>query len=482
MRFNSFDFFSSAPQSFIFHQRSNKSNFGGALSLIYIVIFLVISLFYLISYLNKDEYSIQYLYQEKGLTNEEIIKMVNNERFNPHFNICVGIVAENKEIKERLEIRRYNNFLHSQLNTSICHSIRMKDISWMIVYDCFNKSFNECKIEPDEYGRNSFNIYMYYNGFVLDHQNKTSPLYRKNGNEVSHSLNSEFEIFNPSRRVHTFNLIRYKEEKGFFSIFENEEDNDYIGLSMKTYDYSEMSGLNGDKQIYIREIDMKSKSIHNYKVLGRIRLDVDFQHYDEYKRTPKSFLDVLANICSLSMTILNGISYTLVTYFSNNFDNYKIMEKILYDTSINPEKKQKKNKEIEEPNDNVNKKEDLIDKSNEDKDKLIINDEIESENDKVIIDKDFNIGNENFPDLNLFDLLFNAIYDDKCCKIDIKKLILKCREIVSKYYSIEYIIYNQIKLENLLKDYRWNDPRLNNLDNNELISQLKSIISSFNNY
>ena len=107
MRFNSFDFFSSAPQSFIFRQRSNKSNFGGALSLIYIVIFLVISLFYLISYLNKDEYSIQYLYQEKGLTNEEIIKMVNNERFNPHFNICVGIVAENKEIKERLEIRRY---------------------------------------------------------------------------------------------------------------------------------------------------------------------------------------------------------------------------------------------------------------------------------------------------------------------------------------------------------------------------------------
>ena len=34
----------------------------------------------------------------------------------------------------------------------------------------------------------------------------------------------------------------------------------------------------------------------------------------------------------------------------------------------------------------------------------------------------------------------------------------------------------------MLKDYRWNDPRLNNLDNNELISQLKSIISSFNNY
>ena len=123
---------------------------------------------------------------------------------------------------------------------------------------------------------------------------------------------------------------------------------------------------------------------------------------------------------------------------------------------------------------------------NEDKDKykdnLIINDENEREDDKVIIDQDFIVGNENYPDLNSLDLIFNAIYEGKCCKIDIKKLILKCREIVSKYYSIEYIIYNQIKLENLLKDYRWNDPRLNNLDNNELISQLKSIISSFNNY
>lgn len=62
-----------------------------------------------------------------------------------------------------------------------------------------------------------------------------------------------------------------------------------------------------------------------------------------------------------------------------------------------------------------------------------------------------------------------------------KKFIEKCKEIISKYYSMEYIISNQIILENLLKDYRWNDPRLNNINNNELISQLKNIIYPYNN-
>ena len=52
-------------------------------------------------------------------------------------------------------------------------------------------------------------------------------------------------------------------------------------------------------------------------------------------------------------------------------------------------------------------------------------------------------------------------------------------EIISKYYSIENLLYNQIKLENLYKDYKWNNPSLNKFGNNELIIQLKNLISSF---
>ena len=52
-------------------------------------------------------------------------------------------------------------------------------------------------------------------------------------------------------------------------------------------------------------------------------------------------------------------------------------------------------------------------------------------------------------------------------------------KLISQYYSIDNILYNQIKFENLLIDYKWNNPDLNKLDNNELIIQLKNLISAY---
>ena len=45
---------------------------------------------------------------------------------------------------------------------------------------------------------------------------------------------------------------------------------------------------------------------------------------------------------------------------------------------------------------------------------------------------------------------------------------------------MENILYNQIKMENLLKDYKWNNTDLANINNNNLIIQLNSLISSYN--
>ena len=262
-------------------------------------------------------------------------------------------------------------------------------------------------------------------------------------------------------------------------MFENEEDNDYIGLGLKSYDYSEITSIDGSKNIFTYYFD-KDFGYHINKVIGRVIFDIDFNHCDEYKRTPKSIWDTLANICSLSMTILNGLSFTFVNYFSNNFDNYKIMEKIIYNNNnFKPIKKDKKNKEL---NGDLNKNEDLLNKSNEDKDILVINDDNNNEEEQDNLNGDLNNDNENFPKLNCFDFLFSGIYNGKCCcKLNVKKLIEKSNEIISKYYSIENIIYNQIKFENMLKDYRWNNQELNNFDNNDLIIQFKNLISPFNN-
>ena len=39
-----------------------------------------------------------------------------------------------------------------------------------------------------------------------------------------------------------------------------------------------------------------------------------------------------------------------------------------------------------------------------------------------------------------------------------KALIDSYNGVVAKYITIEKIIYNQMKLENLWKDYKWNNP------------------------
>ena len=505
MRFNGLDFMSSPPQSFIFQKKTNKTNFGGVLSLLYLLTFLVVSIFYIVSYVNQDNFSIQYLFQEKYLTSEDTSEMYKSERFNPTFNFCVSVTINGKkEYEDRFQVRRYNGFLYSELNTSKCHNIKVPDINWFLAYDCGKKNNSECQKDLDNlvklYNTDEVSLNMYFNGFKIDHQNKTSPLYMQNGQFVSHSLLSKYHLFNPSYQVHTWNSIRYKEQKRFFSFLKNDEDEnkDYIGLGMKSFYYSEMSGLKGDKIIFQNLFDTRTRTSHNYRIFGRIRFDVDFYHYDEYKRTPKSFWDNVAKICSLCMTIFNALCSIFDNLFSNNFDYYKILEKIFNDMNHTPKKNGKENKETNEPTKDLKKDENLTEKANDDNNLLLpINEDIDDEegqennNNKDTIDnnekeqennkKDSVDDKGEFPNLKFFDFLFSGIYNNKCCKRNINKLIKKCNEIIMKYFSVESIVYNQIKLENLLKDYSWNDERLNEFNNNDLIMQLKNLVSSFNN-
>jgi hypothetical protein len=107
---------------------------------------------------------------------------------------------------------------------------------------------------------------------------------------------------------------------------------------------------------------------------------------------------------------------------------------------------------------------------------MIINDEKTEKYEKERISQDNEEDYIKLPKLKFYEYIFNNVYS-KCCKMNNQKIISKCNEIISKYYSIEHILYNQLKLENLFKDYKWNDPALNNFENNELIIDLKNLIS-----
>ena len=110
---------------------------------------------------------------------------------------------------------------------------------------------------------------------------------------------------------------------------------------------------------------------------------------------------------------------------------------------------------------NKNKKEEkLLENNEEDKVKIEENDE-----------------NENIlPKLRFYQYLFNNIYKKNCCNSNNQEIISTCNEIISKYFSIENIIYNQLLLDNLFTDYIWNEPKLKNIENNKLVNDLNLLL------
>ena len=132
MRLNSFDFLSSSPQNFIFQKTTNRTNFGGFLSFIYLLLFLTITGFYLISYYNEDDFSIQYLYISKILKPEEKLKLYQDERYNPYFNFYFNFSSLlGKEFADRFQMRAYVNY-QARLHTSTLYKFQVQNFDMYV--------------------------------------------------------------------------------------------------------------------------------------------------------------------------------------------------------------------------------------------------------------------------------------------------------------------------------------------------------------
>ena len=94
-----------------------------------------------------------------------------------------------------------------------------------------------------------------------------------------------------------------------------------------------------------------------FKYLGIVEVQSgdDNNYFDYYSRTKKGIFDPISSICSLCLTIYNGFIFAFCGFYSNNFDNYKIIEKILSKVKKNFKKPKK------EMSDNTDKKDALLD-------------------------------------------------------------------------------------------------------------------------
>ena len=212
-----------------------------------------------------------------------------------------------------------------------------------------------------------------------------------------------------------------------------------------------------EKEIWIEEING-----NYYKCLRHIKIRNNHQEYDLYKRKKITLLDVLSTISAL-FTPVRLVFLFIYGFYSKNFNNYKMIENIL--------NQKYKNKKIIELKDFSEKKDSPIkDLNDNEKQEILIktdliekNDDNEESKEKEDEDSEFSLNKKEriLPKYSFMQFFLNNIYCKswkKCAKYEKQQEILEiCNSINMRYLSLDSILYNQIMLENLLRDYHWNN-------------------------
>ena len=206
-----------------------------------------------------------------------------------------------------------------EINKSI--SRKTGDFQLVVRYKCDNTTNDPSKCirdedKIDEKGR-SYYLHMLYKGYNLTHQDPESPIKKSD----EYTLKQLQFLENTNIIYLNWGLIEYEEEKGIFAkSFDRirKKSNIFYGADFKS---EEVFTDDGHVQNLYKQ--------QGYRVLLLLEIHLDESQYDRYTRKENSILDVLANICALSSTILNLITLAYGVLYSQNYDNYKIVENIL---------------------------------------------------------------------------------------------------------------------------------------------------------
>ena len=179
MRFNKLDLLSNAPKIFIFQKHSNKTHFGGVLTFILLIIILILFAYHLIIFIAEEDYSIQYIREEKYLYDKEVISRRYGNRYNPYIEFGLELSnGGNKFLSNNYVI--FNETDEQIIPRRQNLTKRVTDINIGIYYKCKNQSdADECIPSIDD-----FMFHFVYIGFKVDHQNSSSPLHYLSGGQT----------------------------------------------------------------------------------------------------------------------------------------------------------------------------------------------------------------------------------------------------------------------------------------------------------
>ena len=405
---------------------------------------------------------------------ESKIERLNNEKLNPKitFNLARGasslvpehfiIIAKDPNNKDKGKILKFGeNF-----------TVNLYDIAIYFYYRCKGVTKNGTCIMHDEEKEilNIYNFILNYTGTKIDHQNENPLTTEFMQQDIFLNINK-----NMLNGILKWKTVIYSEKKGITRFF------DYLmGISNEIY-----GGFFIDLEPHIIEKPESEMEKNGFIYLGFVEVfkNENNNYFDYYTRTKKGIFDPISSIYSLCLMIYKLFTLAFSAFYSKNYDNYKMVKKIL-SRNIKLFNKFEKNKETLDISDISDKKDALLDINSNNSEENIINsekEEKEEENDKEVKnnDKDNNNNEENnedsiiIPKLHFYDFIFNNIYIRKCCSSNRQKFIYACNKIIKKYNSADNIIYQLMILENLIKDYKWNNPKLKDIQNNEMVIDLK---------
>ena len=469
-----FDFLSQSPKTFIFERISNKTNFGGVLTIIYLLIMLFISIYYIYNYIIGDRY--EYFYSYRELPEEQKKKVFAGFDTNPPIHFKLDAFNELFwNISSNLKFIFYQkNSEEKRIYRNVWTEIRIPDYVIIDLYYSTDnvKNFSVNDIKDNEFSEN-FEVNLTYETFYLDHQNPVCPF-----KKIVFYKYLRFNFEKNFMLYLNWEFTKYKEKNDIFKIFSNYLRRPISFLAGR-FTFGDLKEEKNE-DLY-NELVIEGKT---HKYLGSIVVLNSKDTIHEYLRQKKEWLNVLASIFALGNTFYNFFARFFYLIYSKKYDHYKIFKNILLldDTikksqslfiseatnlQLNNFSMDKKVVEIQVISAN-NKSDNISSSNNNDKGSDCPMTEKEDKDDES------ESSNLNLPKLPFVDFVFNNFYFNNCCNSNKHKLMNLCSKIIYKYYSIENILYNQIRFENLLNDYKWNNPKLKNVQNNKYILEIRN--------
>ena len=139
------DFLSPSPVVSIFQKSSNKKNFGGFCIILYIIAFIIITVYYILNYTRQENYSINYSFYnlDKSHNFSDILDLT----------FFYKIIDSNGNTKSNISLYAINLEEKKEFILPINKTIKLnfaKLYYFIIVYECSN---DDCIIDDDINGK-----------------------------------------------------------------------------------------------------------------------------------------------------------------------------------------------------------------------------------------------------------------------------------------------------------------------------------------